>query len=130
MAYAETRAEGERLRRQFAARYGRRYPKAVQALERDWERMVTFYDFPREHWKHLRTTNVVESPFAEVRLRTDAAKRYKRVVSATALIWKILMVAQSRFRRLDAPELLADVYHGVTYVDGLRTAERNERVAA
>jgi transposase-like protein len=102
----------------------------VEALERDWERMVTFYGFPREHWKHLRTTNVVESPCAAVRLRTDAAKRYKRVVSATAVIWQILMVAQSRFRRLDAPELLADVYHGVTYADGLRTSERNGRVAA
>ncbi len=68
---------GSRLpaKRQFATRYGRAYPKAVEVLERDWDRMVTFYRFPREHWKHLRTTNVVESPFAAVRLRTDAAKR-------------------------------------------------------
>jgi hypothetical protein len=92
--------------------------------------MVTFYQFPRAHWKHLRTTNVVESPFAAGRLQTDAAKRYRRVVSATAVIWKILLVAQSRFRRLDAPELLADVYHWVTYVDGLRTSETKGRVAA
>jgi transposase-like protein len=70
LPYAETQAECERLRREFAARYRRRYPKAVEALERDWERMVTFYQFPREHWKHVRTTNVVESPFAAVRLRT------------------------------------------------------------
>ncbi|MEK7837165.1 MAG: transposase, partial [candidate division NC10 bacterium] len=55
LPYAETRAECERLQRQFVARYGRAYPKAVEALERDWERMVTFYDFPLEHWKHLRT---------------------------------------------------------------------------
>lgn len=102
LPYAETRAECERLKRQFVARYGRAYPKAAESLERDWERMVTFYRFPREHWKHLRTTNVVESPFAAVRLRTDAAKRYKRVANATALIWTVLMVAQSRFRRLDA----------------------------
>ena len=46
-------------------------------LERDWDRMITFYDFPKEHWQHLRTTNPVESPFAALRLRTDAAKRYK-----------------------------------------------------
>lgn len=131
LPYAETRAECERLKRQFGARYGRAYPKAVEALERDWERMVTFYGFPREHWKHLRTTNVVESPFAAVRLRTDAAKRYKRVANATALIWKVLMVAQRRFRRLDAPELLSEVYHGVTYVDGVRASvERKRRVAA
>ena len=130
LPYAPTQAEGERLRRQFAQRYGRAYPKAVEVLDRDWDRMVTFYRFPREHWRHLRTTNVVESPFAAVRLRTDAAKRYKRVPNATALIWKVLMVAQSRFRRLDAPELLADVYQGVTYVDGLRAPAKARRVAA
>jgi transposase-like protein len=127
LPYAETQGECERLRRQFVARYGRAYPKAVEVLERDWERMVTFYRFPREHWKHLRTTNVVESPFAAVRLRTDAAKRYKRVANATALIWKVLMVAQQRFRRLDAPELLADAYHGVTYVDGFRASDERKR---
>lgn len=131
LPYAETQAECERLKRQFVARYGRAYPKAAAALERDWDRMVTFYRFPREHWKHLRTTNVVESPFAAVRLRTDAAKRYKRVGNATTLIWKVLMVAQGRFRRLDAPEMLTEVYHGVTCVDGLRaSSERNRRVAA
>ena len=58
--------------------------------------MVTFYDFPAEHWKHVRTTNVVESPFAALRLRTDAAKRFKRVDRAIAVIWKMLLVAESR----------------------------------
>ncbi len=131
LPYAETQAQGERLGRQFAERYGRRFRKAMETLERDWDRMVTFYRFPREHWKHLRTTNVVESPFAAVRLRTDAAKRYKRVANATALIWKVPMVAQSRFRWLDAPHLLAEVAHGVTYVDGLRaSSERKWREAA
>ncbi len=131
LPYAETQAQCERLRRQFAERYGRRFPKAVETLERDWDRMVTFYRFPREHWKHLRTTNVVESPFAAVRLRTDAAKRYKQAGNATALIWKVLLVAESRFRRLDAPELLADIYHGASYVDGHRVSgEKTRRVAA
>jgi transposase-like protein len=130
IAYAETRAECERRREEFRSRYGKLYPKAAEVLERDWERMVTFYAFPREHWKHLRTTNVVESPFGAVRLRTDAAKRYRRVAGATALIWKILMVAQSRFRRLDAPELLTEVYHGATYVDGIRPSRTNGRAAA
>lgn len=129
LPYAATRAECEQLRKRFAQRYGKAYPKAVAALERDWERMVTFYNFPREHWKHLRTSNVVESPFAAVRLRTDAAKRYKRVAGATALIWKLLMVAQGRFRKLDAPELLGEVYHGMKYVDGVRASEVR-RVAA
>ena len=87
---ADTRAQAEARRDKFAARYKDRYPKAVATLERDWERMVTFYDFPQQHWRHLRTTNPVESPFASVRLRTNAGKRYKRVQSATALIWRVL----------------------------------------
>ena len=65
--------------------------------------MVTFYDYPKEHWRHLRTTNPVKSPFAALRLRTDAARRYKRVDRAIAVIWKMLMVAEKRFRRLQAP---------------------------
>ncbi len=130
LPYAETASECERLKRQFATRYGRAYPKAVEVLERDWERMVTFYRFPREHWKHLRTTNVVESPFAAVQPRTDAAKRHKRVANAAALIWKVLLVAQGRFRRLDAPHLLAEVAHGVTYVNGLRASPERKRKEA
>ncbi|MCL6597107.1 MAG: IS256 family transposase, partial [Firmicutes bacterium] len=113
MAYAPTRAEAEEKRKAFEAWCGKHgYGKAAQTLARDWERMVTFYRYPREHWVHLRTTNVVESPFAALRLRTDAAKRFKRVERATAVIWKMLMVAQKRFRRLNAPELLAKVYAG------------------
>ena len=99
----------EGSREVFARRYRPWYPKAVDVLEDDWERMVAFYAFPEDHWKHLRTTNVVESPFAAVRLRTTAAKRFKRVESATALIWKLLLVAEKRFRRLDAPHLLKGV---------------------
>jgi len=78
--YAETREEAERLKRAFGAWCEKRgYRDAVRILEHDWERMVTFYAFPNAHWKHLRTTNPVESPFAAVRLRTTAAKRYKKV---------------------------------------------------
>lgn len=116
--YAPARAEAERRRNAFARRYRRTYPKAVAILEKDWDAMVTFYDFPEAHWKHLRTTNVVESPFASVKLRTTAAKRYKKVENATALIWRVLCVAENRFRKLDAPELLAQVYAGARFVDG------------
>ena len=115
---AETREEAEAQRDKFAARYRGQFPEAVDTLERDWERMVTFYDFPEEHWTHLRTTNPVESPFASVRLRTNAGKRYKRVQSATALIWRVLMVAEKRFRKLNAYELLPDVYAGKEYQNG------------
>jgi transposase-like protein len=92
----------------------------MEALERDWERMVTFYQFPKEHWKHLRTTNIVESPFAGLRLRTQASKRYKKVANATAIIWKMLMVAEQRFRRLDGPEKLEQVYLGIEFKDGVQ----------
>ena len=128
--YAETRAEAERLRKVFTRWCGdHSYDAASEAIERDWERMVTFYDYPREHWRHLRTTNPVESPFAALRLRTDAARRYKRVDRAIAVIWKMLMVAEKRFRRLQAPELMKDVYLGVKYVDGVVEAPA-ERIAA
>jgi putative transposase len=89
--------------------------------------MVTLYRYPRKQWVHLRTVNVVESPFAALRLRTDAAKRYKRSDRATTVIWKMLMVAERRFRRLNAPHLLAKVYAGVRYVDGV---EATQEVAA
>jgi putative transposase len=116
-------ARAESKRDEFIDRFGRDYPDAAKILSTDWERMVTFYGFPKEHWKHLRTTNIVESPFASVRLRTTAAKRLKKVASATALIWRVLLVAEKSFRRLDAPELLAEVAGGAKYVNGLRAVE-------
>ncbi|MBA5871846.1 MAG: IS256 family transposase [Nitrospira sp. CR2.1] len=122
LPYAETQAACEQLRDQFSRRYRVLAPKAVERLHHDWERLVTFYQFPKDHWRHLRTTNVVESPFAAVRLRTTAGKRFKRVESATALIWKLLQVAEQTFRRLNAPELLPLVYAGVPFVDGMKQA--------
>ena len=92
--------------------------------------MVTFYDFPIEHRGHIRTTNPVESPFAALRLRTDAAKRYKRVDRAIAVIWKMLMVAENRFRRLKASELMKDFYQGAEYEDGIVIHTITEKVAA
>lgn len=121
--YAATRREAEKLRDEFRSRYFQQQPKAVETLERDWERLVAFYALPKEHWKHLRTTNPVESPFAAVRLRTAAGKRYKKVANATALIWRVLLVAEQSFRRLDHPELLAEVAEGATYVDGVRIVQ-------
>jgi transposase-like protein len=130
--YAETREEAERQKRAFQAWCTKRgHAEVGRALDRDWERMVTFYQFPREHWKHLRTSNPVESPFAAVRLRTAAAKRFKKVDNATAVIWKTLLIAEKTFRRLDAPELLADVASGVVYVNGIRAVNRRaEGIAA
>lgn len=128
--YAATQAACEKLRARFVERYGKLYPKAAETLCRDWERMVAFYRFPKEHWVHLRTSNVVESPFAAVRLRTEAAKRYKKVANAEALIWKILMIAEKKFRRLNAPHLLDQVYGGAKFVDGVAVNNVKRRLAA
>ena len=127
--YAPTRQEAKKRRDHFAKRFRGQYPDAAALLERDWDRMVTFYDYPEAHWQHLRTTNVIESPFASVRLRTDAAKRYRKVANATALIWRVLMVAEKRFRRLNAPHLMADVYAGECYQNRSPIAQR-KKIAA
>lgn len=127
--YAETRQECQRLRDAFAARYRKDYLKAVEKLLRDWDRMVTFYCFPKDHWVHIRTTNIVESPFSSARLRTDAAKRFKKIENATAMLWKLLQVAEKNFRALNSPYLLSDVYAGKQFVNGemvtvMRASER------
>lgn len=130
--YAETQQECEGRRDDFIERYGKDYPKATEKLLRDWDRMVTFYSFPKEHWVHIRTTNVVESPFGAVRLRTDAAKRFKRVDNATAMIWKLLRVAEKNFRTLKGYWLLSDVFEGKQFVNGAMVDQikRLERKAA
>jgi len=132
--YAATQAECEHLRDKFVSRYAKDYPKAIETLCRDWERMVTFYSFPKEHWVHIRTTTIVESPFSSVRLRTDAARRFKKVSNASAMIWKLLRVAEKRFRRLKGHELLRDVYEGKVFVDGVAVqaadTKTSERKAA
>jgi transposase-like protein len=129
IVYSENQQEAEE-RRDLFVHWCRKegYQRAGDTLIRDWERMVTFYHFPKEHWKHLRTTNVVESPFAALRLRTDAAKRYKKVENATAVIWKMLLLAEQRFRRLDAPEKMKLVYLDIGFKEDLEV--KREEVLA
>ena len=93
-------------------------------------RMVCFYAYPQPHWQHIRTTNPVESSFAALRLRTDAAKRYKRVDRATAVMWRLLMVAERRFRRLNGAQLLPDVYRAHLLVSKEKERRVVEEVAA
>jgi len=129
--YADTAQEAERLKagyQHWCRQQG--LEAATTVLDRDWDRMLTFYQFPKDHWVHLRTSNPIESPFAALRLRTDAAKRFKRVENATAVIWKMLLVAQQRFRCLNAPELMKEVHDGVQYVNGVRVQERAWEAAA
>ena len=92
--------------------------------------MLELLQLSEKQWQHLRTTNPVESPFAALRLRTDAAKRFKKVENAQALIWKMLLVAEKRFRRLKAPELMKDVYQGAEYVNGVLVNQAPEEKAA
>jgi putative transposase len=131
IAYSQSLQEAEGNRDQFLkwCQEGH-YQRAADTLERDWERMITFYSFPKEHWRHLRTTNPVESPFAGLRLRTDAAKRYKKVDNATAVIWKMLLLAEQRFRKLDAPERLKEVFLGVQFQDGIEVKVEDQVAAA
>lgn len=129
--YAETRQEAERLKQVFQSWCRTQgLAQAAALLDRDWERMVTFYRYPKAQWQHLRTTNPVESPFAALRLRTDAAKRFKKVENAQAVIWKMLLVAERRFRRLKAPELMKDVYQGARYINGVPVSQVSEDQAA
>ena len=130
IAAAESRAEAETARRAFHHTYRLRFPNASEGLDRDWARMLTYCDFPNDHWRHLRTTNVVESPFAAVRLRTSAAKRFKKVENATAILWRLLRAAEQRFRKLNAPNLCRDVFHGAQYRDGIAITPSPVKAAA
>jgi transposase-like protein len=124
MMYATSRAACERKRDEFLLRFKKTDPKACATLTRDWERLVSFFDYPQEHWIHLRTTNIVESPFHAVRLRTDASRRFKKVENAEAMIWKLLMVAQKSWRALNAPHLMQDVYDRKIFKDGVPVRPR------
>lgn len=139
MAYAETQAECERRRDKFVQIYRKTEGKAVETLLRDWERMITFYTFPQAHWRHVRTTNIVVSPFDSMQLRTNASRRYTRVEGAKAVMWKMLRVAEKSWRKLQAPELLPLVSSNATFKDGVVTQQetfqnamnhRSEKTAA
>jgi len=120
MMYAESRAECEAARLRFAAEYQPKYAKAVGSLTANWERLVTFFDFPAEHWKHLRTTNVIESPFATVRLRERATRGAGSRTKGLLMAFKLLDMVQLRWRHLDGAELLPLVRAGVKFADGVQ----------
>ncbi|MDO8531211.1 MAG: IS256 family transposase [Dehalococcoidia bacterium] len=124
VAYAPTLAQAEQGRKQFVQWCAKGdYKGAAATLERDWGKMVSFYQFPKDHWRRLRTTNPIESPFATLRLRTDAAKWFKKVENATAVIFKMLLLAEGRFRRLNAPERMKQVYLGAQFQGGIEVKQ-------
>ena len=129
--YAETRQEAERVKGRFQHWCGKRgLEAAADLIDQGWDRMVTFYNYPKQQWQHLRTTHPVESPFSALRLRTDAARRFKKVANARAVIWKMLLVAEKRFRRLKAPHLMKDVYQGAQYANGVPVNQVTQEKAA
>ena len=120
MMYAECRADCEAARVRFEAEYQPKYPKAVASLTAKWERLVTFFDFPAEHWKHLRTTNVIESPFATVRLRERATRGAGSRTKGLLMAFKLLEMVQLRWRHLDGAQLLPLVCAGVKFAEGVQ----------
>jgi putative transposase len=116
--YAPDRASALEEIAVFEQEYSARYPKAVETLCKDQEQMLTFFDFPAEHWRHLRTTNPIESTFATVKARTKKTKGAGSRKAGLAMAWKLLMAAQQRWRRVNAPHLVALVKAAVAFPDG------------
>ena len=124
--YAETRAQAEEALDAFVAAYHAKYPKAAACLDTDRERLLTHFDFPAEHWQHVRTSNVIESPFATVRLRPRVTKGAGSRTKGLLMAYKLLEMAQQRWRRLNGAHLLPLVRAGVTFIDGVRQERSNE----
>lgn len=126
---ADTRKHAEDAIADFATRFGSRYEKATECLVKDREALLTLYDFPAEHWKHLRTTNAVESPFATVRWRQRVIKGAGSRTRGLLMAFKLLDMAQLRWRRLNGSELLPVLRAGVQFIDGVQQ-ERDAEDAA
>lgn len=116
--YAETKEQAGKHIDTFAATFSPKYDKAVECLVKDRDALLTFFDFPAEHWKHLRTSNPIESAFSTVRLRQRVTKGAGTRTKALTMAFKLLDMAQARWRRLDGSHLLPLVRAGATFVDG------------
>ena len=119
---AETKAEATTAFDAFIETYVVKYDKAAECLEKDREALLAFYDFPAEHWKHLRTTNPIESTFATVRHRTIRSKGCLSNKTALAMVFKLVDGAQKSWRRLDGHHQLPKIIQGVKFIDGLEIA--------
>jgi len=121
---AETKADAEAAFDFFVQAYGAKYDKAVERLVKDRGRLLAFYDFPAEHWKHIRTTNPIESTFATVRLRTVKTKGCLSRKTALAMTFKLILSAKRKWRKLNRSDQLADIIEGVPFKDGINQIER------
>jgi len=118
MYLAPTRKAALAAYDQFISSYQVKFPKACECLQKDKAVLFTFYDFPAQHWSHLRTTNPIESTFATVRLRTQRTKGSGSRIATLTMVFKLGLEAQKHWRRLNGPELIAKVITGVKFVDG------------
>jgi len=116
---AESRAKANEAFDRFVETYGAKYPKAVECLTKDREELLTFYDFPAEHWKHIRTTNPIESTFATVRLRTAKTRGCLSRKTALTMAFQLARCAENGWRRLSGYQRLAEIIRGVKFVDGV-----------
>ena len=128
MYNAATKQEGLELMQQFAKVYEQHYPRAVECLLKDQETLLTFYQYPREHWASIKTTNPIESVFATVRLRTNGARRIKSPRSALYLIFQLFRRAERNWRRLNAPHLVSKVIQGVNFKDGIEVKKKKNNL--
>jgi putative transposase len=120
---AETRQSANQAFDSFLSTYEAKYPKACACLAKDRDELLTFYDFPAEHWKHLRTTNPIESVFATVRLRHRRTKGSGSRNACLAMVHQLMQSAAKRWRLLNGSDLLPDVIAGVQFTDGIKSQE-------
>jgi putative transposase len=127
---AETRKDAEAALDVFIETYSRKYEKAAECVAKDRDALLAFYDFPAEHWKHLRTTNPIESAFATVRHRTTRSKGCLSNKTALAMIFKLAQAAEKSWRRLKGYSLLPKVILGVKFNDGIEIVKSQSQTAA
>jgi putative transposase len=127
---APTRAAAEGAVNVFVEKYGAKYPRAAECLTKDQDALLAFYDFPAEHWDHLRTSNPIESVFATVRHRTVRTKGALSPTTARLMVFKLVMAASKTWRRLKGENQLPKVVAGVTFRDGTEVTESPSTRAA
>ena len=120
---AASRAEADRAFDLFVKTWEGKYPKATACLVKDRDALLTFYDFPAEHWRHLRTTNPIESVLATVRLRTCKTKGCGTRLACETMVFKLMQSAKKGWRKLNGTSFLPEVLKGVKFVDGERSTE-------
>ena len=117
---AETRADAEAAFDFFVASYGVKYERAVAKLTKDRDVLLAFYDFPVEHWKHIRTTNPIESTFATVRHRTGKTKDCLSRKTGLAMAFKLMMSAQKKWQKLNGANRIPEIIQGIAFIDGIK----------